>query len=799
MDTAVATTKLSLCYHCGDSCNGSIVFNQKAFCCQGCKTVYEILHQNELCSYYDLNNAPGVKVTASAKREKFAYLEDAEVIAKLLSFQQENVARVVFYVPQIHCSSCIYLLENLYKLREGISRSTVNFGKREVDIVFDSNVLNLRQVVETLANIGYEPHINLNDIERKEKHNHLQRYYLKLGIAFFCFGNIMLLSFPEYLGIDALSESPLRKAFGYLNFVLALPVMFYCSSEFFASAWAALKHRSLNMDFPIALGILIMFVRSSYEVFSHTGAGYFDTLGSLVFLMLIGRLFQNKTYDVLSFERDYKSYFPVAVSVLEQGHETTVPLTKVKTGDRLIIRNKELIPADSILIKGDAAIDYSFVTGESELVQKRSGDQLYAGGRHEGGTIEIETLKPVSQSYLTQLWNDDAFKKNETDNLSTLATKVSRWFTPAVLLVAFGAAAYWLPTDMHKSLNAFTSVLIITCPCALALSSPFTLGNVLRILGNNKVYLKNAFVIEKLAQVKSIVFDKTGTLTYNKGENITYTGTPLSPVQYQLVKSVVYHSTHPLSRKLSAFMSEHSLLPVDSFAEIEGAGIQAKVAGHSIRIGSAKFLGVATYGPVLGSSVFVQIDGEVLGNFTIINKYRAGFSQLIDRLKEKFKLYVLSGDNDSAKDYLAGFIPAEHLVFHQQPADKLNFIKQLQADGTHVLMLGDGLNDAGAFKQANVGLALSDDVNNFSPACDGIIDAEQFENISTIISYAHDSINIIKASFVISILYNLVGIFFAVQGTMSPIVAAIIMPISSVTIILFTTAGSYFAAKRRHF
>ena len=368
-----------------------------------------------------------------------------------------------------------------------------------------------------------------------------------------------------------------------------------------------------------------------------------------------------------------------------------------------------------------------------------------------------------------------------------------------MLLVAFGAAAYWLPIDVHKALNAFTSVLIITCPCALALSSPFTLGNVLRILGNSKVYLKNAFVIEKLAQVKSIVFDKTGTLTYNKGENITYTGTALSPMQYQLVKSVVYHSTHPLSRKLSTFLSEHQLIPVDSFAEIEGAGIQAKVAGHSVRIGSAKFLGVATYGPVPGSSVYVQINGEVLGNFTIINKYRAGFVQLIDTLKAKFKLYVLSGDNDSAKEYLAGYIPAEHLVFHQQPADKLNFIKQLQADGTHVLMLGDGLNDAGAFRQADVGLALSDDVNNFSPACDGIIDAEQFENIATIISYAHDSINIIKASFVISILYNLLGIYLAVQGTMSPIVAAIIMPISSVTIILFTTAGSYLAAKRRGF
>lgn len=796
MDAAVTTTGLSVCYHCGDSCNGSIMLNKKAFCCQGCKTVYEILNQSELCSYYELNNSPGTKIEGHGKQQKFAYLDDVEVVARLISFTQGNTSRVVFYVPQVHCSSCIYLLENLFRIRQGISRSTVNFGKREVDIVFDNTVLSLRQIVETLASIGYEPHINLNDIERKEKSSHLQRYYVKLGVAFFCFGNIMLLSFPEYLGIDALAESPLRKVFGYLNFLLALPVMFYCSSEFFASAWNALKHRSLNMDFPIAVGIFIMFMRSTYEVFSHTGAGYFDTLGSLVFLMLIGRLFQNKTYDVLSFERDYKSYFPVAVSVVAQGLETTLPLTKIKTGDRLIIRNKELIPADAILLKGDAAIDYSFVTGESELVVKKSGDLLYAGGRHEGGTIEVETLKPVSQSYLTQLWNDDAFKKNEADNLSTLATQVSRWFTPLVLVIAFAAAIYWLPVDVHKALNAFTSVLIITCPCALALSSPFTLGNVLRILGNNKVYLKNAFVIEKLARIKTIVFDKTGTLTYNKGDEIAYTGAAMSNEQFQVLKSVVYHSTHPLSRKLTSYLNDYALLPTSKFTEVDGAGVEAVVAEHTLKLGSAKYIGVA-HSTTQGSSVHIMIDGSYMGCYTIINKYRAGFNDLIDKLKVKFGLYVLSGDNDAAKAYLSSFLPEENLVFHQQPADKLNFVKQLQAKGDTVMMLGDGLNDAGAFKQADVGVALSDDVNNFSPACDGIIDASQFQNIPAIISYAHDSINVIKGSFAISIMYNIVGTYLAVQGTMSPIVAAIVMPISSVTIILFTTAGSYLAAKRR--
>jgi Cu+-exporting ATPase len=298
---------LTKCYHCGENCNGSIRLQEKPFCCEGCKTVFEILSQNNLCDYYDLNNNPGLTLNKKLNPKKFGYLDDEQVKAQLISFNDGNTSKATFYIPQIHCSSCIFLLENLYKFKSGVQRSVVNFMKREVSITFDNSQVTLRQVVETLAGIGYEPHINLNDLERKEKKDHLRRYYIKIGIAFFAFGNIMLLSFPEYLGIDILSETPMRKFFGYLNFVLALPVMFYCAEEFFQSAWGALKQKSLNMDIPIALGILVMFLYSAFEIFTHTGAGYYDTLASLVLLMLIGRFFQNKTYDTLSFERDYKS------------------------------------------------------------------------------------------------------------------------------------------------------------------------------------------------------------------------------------------------------------------------------------------------------------------------------------------------------------------------------------------------------------------------------------------------------------------------------------------------------------
>ncbi|MCL4856672.1 MAG: heavy metal translocating P-type ATPase metal-binding domain-containing protein [Flavobacteriales bacterium] len=485
----------SNCFHCGEVLiEKPILFDEKNFCCEGCKTVYEILNQNDLCNYYNLENTPGITPPKNLSK-KFEYLESEQLIDTLVDFKDENTSVITFYIPQIHCSSCIWLLENLYKLNHDINSSRVNFLKKEIKIVFKHNQLSLRQLVELLASIGYEPSINLNDIKTDKKKPIDRSLIFKLGVAGFCFGNIMLISLPEYFGLDSIKESHFAKFFGYINILLSLPVLLYSASGYIQSAYQAIKHKTINIDIPIALGIFALFFRSTYEIVSHTGAGYLDSLAALIFFMLIGRIFQQKTYDILSFERDYKSYFPIATTlVTEDGVEKNIAVAELEIGDIILIRNNELIPVDATLVKGSANIDNSFVTGESNPVRKEIGDKIYAGGKQIGQAIQLKVIKKLSHSYLTQLWNDEAFTKADEDKFEGIMTKMSKYFTIIILFIALGSMVYWWNINIKTAINSFTAVLIIACPCALALSAPFTFGNELRILGRNKFYLKNASV-----------------------------------------------------------------------------------------------------------------------------------------------------------------------------------------------------------------------------------------------------------------------------------------------------------------
>lgn len=780
------------CFHCGDPVKSDLFqADNRNFCCLGCQSVYLILSSNNLDSYYKYNQYPGK--TQKEKTNHLEYLDEEEIAAKLIDFKDGEITKITFFVPAIHCSSCIWLLENLYKLNLSILSSRVDFTKKQANITFKHHEISLRELVKLLIAIGYEPIITLQDVVKEQKKVNNDALIRKIAVAGFCFGNVMMLSFPEYLGISKY-ENKYAAFFGYINLAIAIPAMLYSGRDYFTSAWKSIKQKQLNLDVPLALGIFVLFLRSAIEILTKTGAGFSDTLCGLIFFLLIGKWIQERTFYHLSFERDYRSYFPVAVTKITDTEEKPTQISDLEVGDRILIRNNEIIPADAILLNGDAAIDFSFVTGESNPIKKVLGEVVYAGGRQLGQAIELEIVKSVSQSYLTTLWNNDNFE-DSNHKFKTFANTVSKYFTIILIGIALFAAAFWITNqDSAKAWAAFTAVLIIACPCALALSSPFTLSAALSIFDKHQFFIKNTATIEKMAKLDELVFDKTGTLSAPNASNIVFSGL-LSDDERQLVASLCRNSNHPLSIEINKYLQVKTSYPTYDFNEQIGFGLEAIINGSRVKIGNAKQVDIIAPNNA-DTRVYVKINDDVLGFFSFEQQWRKNLSGIISDLEQKYSIHLISGDRDKDKKALSLIFNESRMHFNQIPKDKLNYIKRLQSSGKTVCMIGDGLNDAGALRQANVGIAVSDDINTFSPGCDAILSGSSFGKISKFFTFSKDAVKVIHRSFVISLLYNIIGISFAVQGTMSPLFAAILMPVSTVTIISFTSLSTHYFGKK---
>jgi P-type Cu+ transporter len=796
MPTSVKVENKLTCYHCSQHCENEVRwFQEKPFCCSGCQTVYEILSDNDLCEYYDLDKSPGAQFR-QVDEGVYAYLDEESIRKSIITFDSETFARVTFYVPAIHCISCIWLLEKLQRLDDGILRSEVNFSKKTVSIDFDPTQIKLSGVATLLASLGYPPSVNLDRQTGSVIDNTSDKSLIyKLVIAGFSFGNVMLFSFPEYLGLNP-NDEYLRPIFLWLNVLLSVPVFFYSANGYMKAAWKSLVQKQINIDVPIAVGLIGLFLRSLWEVATGFGPGYFDSFTGLVFFLLIGRWFQNKTYESLAFDRDFKSYFPLAVHKLSGAVWEPVVVYDLVAGDQIRIRNMEIVPADSILLQGEAFIDYSFVTGESRPVQVRLGNLVYAGGKVLGQPIELMVEKKTSQSHLTSLWNSEIFLKPGESKYKRLLDRAARRFTWVILILSGITAMYWYWYDASQVWLVITSVLVVACPCALALAAPFTYGNMLRVFGRNHLYLKNADVIERMAAINAVVFDKTGTITHGNDPEIEFIG-DLPSEGIAWVKQLTGYSTHPMSVLIHKNIASDKTVRVTEFKELPGKGIQATINDVVVRIGSPEFTGYSGSRHEKSSLVCVSFNDQVAGYFRVKTSLRKNINDMLGRLGAKC-VALLSGDNETDKAQMSGvFHPSVQLLFNQSPHDKLDFINQLQQQGKQVMMLGDGLNDSGALKQSDVGLAVTDDTGVFTPACDGILWGEQVSRLDTFLTLAKSATTILKAGFVISFMYNAIALSFAVSGYLTPLVAAILMPISSISVVGFTTiAVNMVAAKK---
>ncbi len=783
MDREVLTKEV--CFHCGDKCE-TLDYSAAThfFCCHGCLSVYEILNSGELCDYYQFNSQSGNKVKRTAFNE-YEVFENPEIVDRILKFKSDTAHHVTLKIPGIHCSSCVYLLENLSRLDSGVLKSEISFLKKELVLVYNPQKTSLKNICELLAKIGYAPLVNNDEQKSSVYKKILTTHYIKLSIAGFAFGNVMMFSFPEYLG-GGFEHSPYKFLFPFINMALSIPVFFYSATDYYKSAWNSIRQKQLNLDVPVSLGIFALFLRSILDIFISNQMGFFDSFCGFVFFLLIGKTFQMKFYDHLNFERNYRSYYPLAVLKQFLNVFKSELVDKLEEGDVIRIRHQEIIPCDSTLISNEAEIDYSFVTGENTPVRLHFGEKVYAGGRVAGLSSDFRVKKNAEKSYLNQLWSKSYEKVGDSKSVTRFADQVGRYFTYGIMLLCAVTFLYHLSLGWMEALSRLSAVAIVACPCALALSAPFVFGTASGILAKAGLYFKDAFSLERFSRSQILVFDKTGTLTSTK-ESKVFSSFASHEFDEEL-KAIFQNSLHPLSRLISESLQLETNLQPDSYEEIKGSGIVSEFKNKKFTIGSANFLNEAgIYVPVHmqknSGSVFVAVNSEFIGRFDIRFAYRQGLEGMFTEINKNYDTYLLSGDKDFERPLLVYYISnPDHLHFNLSPSDKLDIVADLNKKSICV-MIGDGLNDAAALQSASVGISVVEDQSQFTPSCDAILAAEKMTEFNKYAQFAKSLQYIIIITFGVSIAYNSIGLFFAVQGKLTPLLSAILMPLSSITVI----------------
>ena len=782
-----ATTDL-LCDHCGEQCGDRpVTTGAGSFCCAGCESVFTLLHREGLGRFYRCDVAPGVSQRGVQDRapDRFAPLDDPLLAAAFVEFRDGDLARARFAVPALHCASCVWLIERLWRIAPGVVASEVDLLRQTVRVTYRPGEITLRAIAERLGAIGYEPVVTPEQATAVPSAR--RRLYRQIGVAGFAFGNIMIFSIPRYVNGGPLDDG-FQRLFDALNFALAVPVLLFSASDWFRAAWQSMRVRRVTLEVPVALGLAVIFGRSAVEILSGVGEGFMDSFSGLVLFLLVGRLFQQKTFEQMAFDRTYRSFFPLSVRVERDAGYDVVPLERVAPGDRIVVRPQELVPADAVLLEGHGAVDYAFATGEQTPIRVDAGETVRAGGRVVGATLRLRVTRSVPHGHLASLWNNPVLRAPKPTWATVVADRFGFWFTVAAVTLAMAGGVWWWP-DVAMSVQVATAVLIIACPCALTMAAPVTLGTALGQLGQRGLYLRHTGVLLDMSRIDTVAFDKTGTLTTATAPVVLEHG-GLSDAEWRLVRAAAAASVHPVSRALAD--SGEAVGTASGITEVPGLGLAAVVDGCPVRIGTAPFVGASTDE---GDVTHVAV-GDSRGWIRLAVPAREGIDETIAALAGAHDVRLVSGDHGhDASRWRPLF--GHGMAFRQSPDAKLSLVENLRRSSRRVLMVGDGLNDAGALAAADVGVAVSDATACIVPACDAVVAGSHVRNLPAYLRYARRARHVIVLCFALSVAYNAVGLSLALAGLLSPLVSAVLMPVSSLTVIGISAGAMRWSATRQ--
>ncbi len=800
------------CFHCGQTIpDGDLIFNkineeEQSFCCHGCASVCEAIYEAGMESFYQRTPEGELLSPPPPPNKDIDFFDYDEVQSQYVSDLSDR-REITLMSDAIHCAACVWLIEHSAAKVDGILLATVNFTNKRIKIRWDNSKVKLSDIIKKLNQIGYDatPYDASTSEAAYRKANRDLLY--RLGFAGFAMMNVTWFSVALYTGA---SDDPEFKTYFYwLQLIIASATLVYSGLPFFKGAWVSLKAKTVGMDVSIALGLLTTYFYSLWVMVGASGDGYvyFNTLIDFIFLLLIGRYFEaiskNKALDSTRRLMDLQ---PKVARQLVEGEEQVVPVRRLMKGDQLLVKPGEQFPVDGVVLSGDSMVNESMLTGESHEIEKTTGDSVAAGTMNIDGTLIISVEKILQDTQLGHIVHMVEEAQGSKAPIQTTTDKIMPWFVSATLSLAFASFVFWyFNAGLEFAVMTATAVLIITCPCAFGLATPMAVAVATGVSARHGILVKNGTVLETLQSIQHFVFDKTGTLTKGKMKLVDYKLLPALKEERSLIEiaSIENLSEHSLGRAIYENLQEalqfshKELIEVTSFKALPGKGVQGICHGELFHIGTAKWLtsiGVSLTdsfkalaeerAKLAQTAIWVAKNHQLMGILFLEDEIRPEATELIQRLKDKGKqVTLLSGDLQVVADCVAQQLGGMDVIAEVLPDDKNQVIRDLQAQGQKVAMVGDGVNDAPALVRSDVGIALGSGTDVSMDSADIVLMNNELIAVDTAVELSARTLKTIKQNIISSFAYNIIMVPLAVAGTLTPLIAALTMPLSSLVVI----------------
>ncbi|WP_299074287.1 heavy metal translocating P-type ATPase [uncultured Paraglaciecola sp.] len=781
---------LTKCFHCGLDVAPQLNYHttvsgkRQAFCCPGCCAVAEAIVNNGLEDYYHYRSEFADKASENEAEllHTLKVFDDDSILQEFVE-SQDNRCEIQLTISGINCAACGWLIEKQLAKLHGILKVGVNVSARRATVVWDSQQLKLSEILSHIENIGYHGKPFQAEQHEASYRQENKAFLKRLGLAGLMTMQVMMLNIGVFFDLFGHIDAQTKQYFNWTSLLLTTPVMLYSASEFYASAFRALRAKVVNMDVPIVLALTITYVSGVFATIQHSGQTYFESLCMFVFLLLISRYLEhNARYKASQLSANMLEYMPTTANLIEGDHISPVLAKSLVIGQNVLVKTGEMVPVDGVIVTGEGQFDEAMLTGEFHLVSKSMGQTVFAGTVNQLGTLNIKVTQPLKSSMLNQismLQNQALLSKPK---IASLADQFSQYFVMAVLVISLSSYIVWLQIDEAQALWITISILIATCPCALGLATPSALSCAVANLNSQGVLLKRADALEQISQVDWIALDKTGTLTEGKFSLAACLCQPEQDKQQclEIAASLEQYSSHPIA---NAFADTPCSYAVTNFSAHIGQGITGNINGDNYKLGSMHFIGLDTPSQMHNCNVFLAKGQQVVCGFLLVDKLRTSSVNLVAKLKTKH-ITLLSGDIPEMVSKVANSLQLPHWLAQQTPQDKLDVIHQAQANQHVVLMVGDGINDGPVLAQADVSVTLGAGSDLAKSSADVILLDNSLDKITLVFSIAKRCKQKIIQNIAWAVGYNLLVLPLAVTGLLSPWMAVVGMSLSSFIVVM---------------